>query len=236
MMVPNGIDVTRFEAARPQRDEMRQKLGVAAGETLLLFPASKFFTNKEAYDWLVHFIEDHPAEIAKRKLKFCVVGSVVPHPEEHGPLKATARVEFVEPYFAAADVALNPMFSGAGTNVKMADFIAARLPDSHHRFWRARLRVGQRQERLVLRAGDVPGPRRRGAGDSPRAAPGAGPGGVRRQRPGHRHEPLRAAPGRLAQSALLIFLSSGPESRSSSRRTAPLFRSRPCPSNPFAPP
>lgn len=128
MMVPNGIDVTRFEPARPQRDEMRQKLGVAAGETLLFFPANKFGPNKEAYDWLVHFIEDHPAEIAKRKLKFCVVGSVVPHPEEHGPLKATARVEFVEPYFAAADFALNPMFSGAGTNVKMADFITARLP------------------------------------------------------------------------------------------------------------
>lgn len=128
LLVPNGIDVTRFDAARARREAMRAELKVAADETLLLFPASKFGPNREAYDWLVAFIEDHGAEIAKRRLRFCVVGSVVPGPEKHGPLGATGRVEEVEPYFAAADFALNPMFSGAGTNVKMADFIAARLP------------------------------------------------------------------------------------------------------------
>jgi Glycosyltransferase Family 4/Glycosyl transferases group 1 len=128
LMVPNGIDVTRFEAARGQRAATRRALGVADDEALFLFPASKFGPNKEAYDWLVHFLEDHAGEVARRKARFCVVGSVVDRPEEHGPLKATGRVPEVEPYFAAADFALNPMFSGAGTNVKMADFIAARLP------------------------------------------------------------------------------------------------------------
>jgi Glycosyl transferases group 1 len=43
-------------------------------------------------------------------------------------MTVTGRVAQIEPYFAAADFAINPMFSGAGTNVKMADFIAARLP------------------------------------------------------------------------------------------------------------
>jgi Glycosyltransferase Family 4/Glycosyl transferases group 1 len=128
LMVPNGIDVTRFETAASQREATRRALGVKDDEALFLFPGSKFGPNKEAYDWLVHFIEDHAGEVAKRKAKFCVVGSVVDRPEEHGPLKATGRVPEVEPYFAAADFALNPMFSGAGTNVKMADFIAARLP------------------------------------------------------------------------------------------------------------
>ena len=71
---------------------------------------------------------EHPTELARRKVKICVPGSVVSGPEEHGVLKATGRVPEIEPYFAAADFALNPMFSGAGTNVKMADFIAARLP------------------------------------------------------------------------------------------------------------
>jgi glycosyltransferase involved in cell wall biosynthesis len=41
---------------------------------------------------------------------------------------ATGRIDRVEPYFAAADAALNPMSSGAGTNVKMCEFIAMRLP------------------------------------------------------------------------------------------------------------
>jgi glycosyltransferase involved in cell wall biosynthesis len=128
VMVPNGIDVTRFEAARVQREAMRLALGVKPDEVLLLFPASRFGPNKEAYDWLVNFIVDHPNEMAKRKVKFCVVGSVVGAPEQHGPLTATGRVLEIEPYFAAADFGLNPMFTGAGTNVKMADFIAARLP------------------------------------------------------------------------------------------------------------
>jgi hypothetical protein len=128
LMVPNGIDVARFENARPLRESTRKELGVKDDEALFLFPASRFGPNKEAYDWLVKFVEEHPIELARRKVKICVPGSVVSAPEEHGPLKATGRVPEIEPYFAAADFALNPMFSGAGTNVKMADFIAARLP------------------------------------------------------------------------------------------------------------
>ncbi len=127
-LVPNGIDVTRFDKARGQRDEVRAQLGVSPDEALLLFPASKFGPNREAYDWLVAFVQDHAAELARRKVRLVVVGAVVPKREEHGPLVALGRVEAVEPYFAAADFALNPMFSGSGTNVKMADFIAARLP------------------------------------------------------------------------------------------------------------
>jgi hypothetical protein len=34
----------------------------------------------------------------------------------------------VEPYFAAADIAFNGVFRGSGTNLKMAEFIAAKLP------------------------------------------------------------------------------------------------------------
>jgi hypothetical protein len=128
LLVPNGVDVSRFASTRPRREAVRREMAVGPDETLFLFPASKFGPNREAYDWLVAFVEAHTAEIAKRKVRFSVVGRVVPMAERHGPLEAAGPVEKVEPYFAAADFALNPMFSGAGTNVKMADFIAARLP------------------------------------------------------------------------------------------------------------
>ncbi len=39
-----------------------------------------------------------------------------------GPVKETF------PYFAAADVALNPIQTGSGSNVKIFEYLAARLP------------------------------------------------------------------------------------------------------------
>jgi len=50
-------------------------------------------------------------------------------------------VDVVEPYFAAADAAVNPIVSGAGTNLKMCEFIAARLPILSTRFGMRGLRI-----------------------------------------------------------------------------------------------
>jgi glycosyltransferase involved in cell wall biosynthesis len=128
LLVPNGIDATRFDKARPLRSATREQLQIAPDETLLLFPASKFGPNREGFEWLLDISTRHGAELLKRKVRFLVVGGVVNAPMKTAVLTATGRVDEVEPYFVAADFALNPVFSGAGTNVKMADFIAARVP------------------------------------------------------------------------------------------------------------
>ncbi len=127
-LVSNGIDVTRFDAARTRREAMRQELGVGPDETLVIFPAGRFGPNREAFEWLLAQARRHEERLRALGVHFVVVGSVVNDPQRTAVLTATGRVERVEPYFAAADFAINPMFSGAGTNVKMADFIAARLP------------------------------------------------------------------------------------------------------------
>ena len=64
----------------------------------------------------------------ERGIHIVVVGSVVGEPMKIPALTATGRVEAVDPYFAAADAAINPITTGAGTNVKMGEFIAAGLP------------------------------------------------------------------------------------------------------------
>jgi glycosyltransferase involved in cell wall biosynthesis len=66
--------------------------------------------------------------LARRRIHVLVVGNIIREPMRLPGFTATGRVEVVEPYFAAADAALNPMWSGAGTNVKMCEFIATRLP------------------------------------------------------------------------------------------------------------
>lgn len=128
MVVPNGVDLQRFRVGAGVREATRRELGIGDDETLFLFSASKFGPNREAYDWLVSTVTRHAETFAALRARIVVAGTVVRAPEAHGPLRALGFVPAIEPYFAAADFALNPLFSGAGTNVKMADFMAARLP------------------------------------------------------------------------------------------------------------
>ena len=46
----------------------------------------------------------------------------------------TGPVEDVLPYFRAADVALNPMYEGAGVNLKVLEYLAMGLPTVTTRF------------------------------------------------------------------------------------------------------
>ena len=128
ILVPNGIDVRRFRGMEGHRDATRRALGIADNVRVLLFTASKWGPNREAFDDLLAFARSNPKLLAEQGTHILVVGSVVAEPVRLPGLTATGRVEVVEPYFAAADMALNPTYSGAGTSVKMCEFIASRLP------------------------------------------------------------------------------------------------------------
>ena len=101
---------------------------------MFLFTASKYGPNREAYEYLLDFAQRRSAFLAEQRIHILVVGNVAAEPVRRPGLTATGRVECVEPYFAAADAALNPMWSGAGTNVKVCEFIAMRLPIVTSRF------------------------------------------------------------------------------------------------------
>ena len=129
LLVPNGIDVERFRFSRETRASMRKSLGFPEDRVrVLLFTASKWGANQEAFEFLLTFSETHERELVEHGIHLLIVGSVVEKPIRRPTLTATGRVDAAEPYFAAADAAINPMNTGGGTNVKMAEFIAARLP------------------------------------------------------------------------------------------------------------
>ena len=128
LLVPNGIDVRRFQGSEVHRAETRRALGIADDVRVFLFTASKWGPNREAFDDLLEFARGNPELLAEQGLHILVVGNVVADPVRLPGLTATGRVDVVEPYFAAADIALNPTYSGAGTSVKMCEFIASRLP------------------------------------------------------------------------------------------------------------
>lgn len=128
VVVPNGVDVRRFEPSPAVRRDVRTALGIGDSDLLVLFTASKWGPNQEAFDFLRAFVRAHAQTLMEQGIHFLVVGSVADSPFCLPGLTATGRVEAVEPFFAAADVAINPLVAGAGTNVKMCEFIAAHLP------------------------------------------------------------------------------------------------------------
>jgi glycosyltransferase involved in cell wall biosynthesis len=128
VLVPNGVDPRRFEGAAAHRRRLREALWIAPEVKVLLFSGSKWGPNRAAFERLVGFAREHAALLAEQRLHLLVVGSVAGEPVRLPGLTATGRVERAEPYFAAADAAINPVDSGGGTNVKMGEFIVAGLP------------------------------------------------------------------------------------------------------------
>ncbi len=127
--VPNGLRDDRFHGLEPERARIRGKLGIEADDRVLLFTASAFAPNAEALqDFLIPFVRRHEELLARRRLHILVVGSVSRASWSEPHLTVTGKVPRVEPYFAAADVALNATLRGSGTNVKMGEYMAAGLP------------------------------------------------------------------------------------------------------------
>jgi hypothetical protein len=120
--------VRRFHGLEEHRAKTRQALGVADGVKVFLFTASKYGPNREAFDYLLEFARNNQDRLLREGIHILVVGNVSNEPVRLPAFTATGKVDVVEPYFAAADAALNPMGTGAGTNVKMCEFIAVRLP------------------------------------------------------------------------------------------------------------
>ena len=126
-IVPNGV----MMRGRPRPDAtaraaLRERLGLDEGRLAAVFIGSPYGPNLEAG----RFIAEHLAPAVPEVL-FVIAGGVgaeirARHPNllVTGPLDETAKND----WFAACDLAVNPMFSGSGTNIKMFDFMAAGLP------------------------------------------------------------------------------------------------------------
>lgn len=128
VVVPNGVDVGRFRGIDALRGPARRQLGIADDARVFLFSASKWGPNREAFDYLLRFAKGNAALLAQERIHILVAGNVATVPVRLPGFTATGGVDHLEPYFAAADAAINPIVSGAGTNVKMCEFIALRLP------------------------------------------------------------------------------------------------------------
>jgi glycosyltransferase involved in cell wall biosynthesis len=127
-VAPNAaFTATTRPATTEERDNARVAVGCPAGP-LCLFVGTAYGPNVEA----AAFVAERLAP-ALPEVSFIVcggVGEALRHLPPRQNLRITGTLEpaLWREYLAAAEIAVNPMFSGSGTNVKMVELMAAGLP------------------------------------------------------------------------------------------------------------
>jgi hypothetical protein len=123
-----GVDPTAYQVPSGTRERVRAKLGVTETDRLLIFSGSGYTPNVEAAAALRQFCQQEASFLAAGKVKLLIVGSVMPAPLREGAFMATGRVPEVASYLAAADAGVNAVTMGSGANIKLFEYLAARLP------------------------------------------------------------------------------------------------------------
>jgi glycosyltransferase involved in cell wall biosynthesis len=127
LVAPNGVDPEACTFVSPEdRAGYKARLGLG-NVRLAVFLGSYHGPNIEAVKFILEFASELP------QYRFIIIGSVgndfinKPCPENVGFTGEIGEKEKAL-YLACADVALNPMLSGSGTNLKMFEYIASGLP------------------------------------------------------------------------------------------------------------
>jgi len=123
-----GVDCRSYIAAPGARERMRAALGLGDDDRLLVFSGSRYGPNLESLEALRNFCRAETAFLERNRLHLLALGSMMAAPQREGPFIATGPVPDVLPYFAAADAGLNPITRGSGSNIKLFEYLAARLP------------------------------------------------------------------------------------------------------------
>jgi glycosyltransferase involved in cell wall biosynthesis len=123
-----GVDPRLYVFAPEMRPQIRTKLGLTEEDRVLIFSGSGFAPNVEAFAQIKEFCRAEADFMARNRIYFLVVGSVSPQACRDGALIVTGPVPEVLPYFAASDAGVNLVTRGSGSNVKLFEYLAARLP------------------------------------------------------------------------------------------------------------
>lgn len=127
-VIPNGVMASAITP--PRLDEKipeKISLGLSPDRITAIFIGSNYQPNVEAAKFIAEELAVNSPEI-----DFVIAGGVSEHLPDYakdnvvltGFLDEDKKLAFLR----ASDLAINPMFSGSGTNIKMFDFMAAGLP------------------------------------------------------------------------------------------------------------
>ncbi len=128
-VVPNGVFTSRIAPSTvDEKQRARSALGLTDA-SVALFLGSAYRPNVEAAEHIIDRLAPAVPDVT-----FVIAGGVGVGLREEGPIPGNVRVtgQLSEDdkylYLQAVDLAVNPMFSGSGTNIKLLEFMAAGLP------------------------------------------------------------------------------------------------------------
>jgi len=127
-LVANGIDPDLYIHSADEGLSLRTSWGLTRDDWLIVFSGSRFGPNLEALKTLKEFCDSERAFLLEHRIRFLVLGSISETSSYSDTMLITGPVPETYPYFAAADAALNPVRTGSGSNVKIFEYLAARLP------------------------------------------------------------------------------------------------------------
>jgi hypothetical protein len=127
-MVRCGVDPRLYAFPSDLRGRMRATLGLGAEDWVLVFSGSGFGPNVDAFREIQEFCRVEAEFLARSRVYILVVGSVSAAAFRRGALIVTGPVPEVLPYFAASDAGVNMVTRGSGSNVKLFEYLATRLP------------------------------------------------------------------------------------------------------------
>ena len=131
VVLPNGFDPDRLAIDRTAvRQAARAALGFRRTDRVILFLGGDAAHNRDA----CAFLERRVLPRLGEDDRLLVVGRCASGAAAEPRIRRLGFVEDLGPAFAAADVAVNPVAFGSGTNVKLAECLAAGLPVITTRF------------------------------------------------------------------------------------------------------
>lgn len=133
VVAPNGTYEDDLREHRPDSDrahEVRRQYGIPEDRTVCLFMGSNYRPNVDAAEAAVEATRRANDEgIPMHLLVMGSVGKALSDADLPEAVTTTGYVEDgFEAHFDTADVALNPMRIGGGTNIKLIDYMARSLP------------------------------------------------------------------------------------------------------------
>ena len=127
IVIPNGTYI-RKKATPEEKSEARNKLSILQEEKLIVFVGAYYKPNNDAASVIVEQIAPRLAA-----MRFLIVGSVADaFAGQVLPPNVTFLGKVTEEQLVwalnAADIAINPMQEGSGSNIKMLDYMSSGLP------------------------------------------------------------------------------------------------------------